>query len=319
MQNTTEIPVFFTIDDSYAPLLAVAMKSLMENADKNRRYKLLIIEQDVSQENKDKLASMAREPFSVEFFKMEKTLDQLTDRAENRLRCDYFALSIFYRIFLPDMFPQYDKAIYIDSDIVVPGDISKMYDIDLDGKLIGACIDLAVAASKELSHYVEQAVGVDNQHYVNSGVLLLDMKALREKNFAERFLYLLDTYHPDCLAPDQDYFNAMCYGQVHFLDNRWDVMPSHDGTEVADPWLIHYNLFDKPWCYEGIQYADYFWHYADMTEYSKYLHDFLINYPEEQKQSDTNSMGLMIQKAMTVPEQDITFRKLLERGENVRL
>lgn len=44
----------------------------------------------------------------------------ITDRIENRLRSDYFTMTIYFRIFIPDMYPEYDKAIYIDSDIVVP-------------------------------------------------------------------------------------------------------------------------------------------------------------------------------------------------------
>ena len=43
----------------------------------------------------------------------------ITDRIENRLRSDYFTMTIYFRIFIPDMYPEYDKAIYIDSDIVV--------------------------------------------------------------------------------------------------------------------------------------------------------------------------------------------------------
>lgn len=37
--------------------------------------------------------------------------------------------------------------------------------------------------------------------------------------------------------------------------------------EIENPKIIHYNLFDKPWCYDDIQYQDYFWEYAKQSVY----------------------------------------------------
>ena len=62
---------------------------------------------------------------------MKDGMELITDRVENRLRCDYFTLTIYFRLFIPDLFPEYDKGLYIDSDVVVPGDISELYNHDL--------------------------------------------------------------------------------------------------------------------------------------------------------------------------------------------
>ena len=59
-------------------------------------------------------------------------------RKENFLRADFFTPSIFYRLFLADLFPQYDKAIYVDSDTVWNGDPAEMFAIALNDDLIGA-------------------------------------------------------------------------------------------------------------------------------------------------------------------------------------
>ncbi len=313
-----EIPIFFTIDDGYVPLLAVALRSLEDNADPSRRYRIIVIGQDLSEESRQAIAAMAQGPFEIEIHRMEQTLDSILDRTENRLRCDYFTMTIYYRIFIPDMFPQYDKGIYIDSDIVVPGDISKLYDVELGDNLLGACPDFAVAAVPELSFYVEEALGVDRHKYINSGVLVMNFEKLREKQLSERFLELLETWHVDCLAPDQDYFNAMCAGQITFLDGRWDVMPGGE-EEVGDPWLIHYNLFDTPWCYHHLPYRDYFWKYAAETPYLQQLQDHLEHYPEEQKRSDAASMERLLQKGRDVPHHEVNFKKLYESGVKIRL
>jgi len=145
------------------------------------------------------------------------------------------------------MFPEYDKGIYIDSDIVVPGDISELYNIELGDNLIGACSDKSVVDVPELARYMEEAVGVSRYEYINSGVLLMNLKEMRKKEFSKKFLNLLNTYHFDCIAPDQDYLNAMCNGKILYLDEAWDAMPTEGKEPLDNPKLIHYNLFQKPW------------------------------------------------------------------------
>lgn len=314
------VPIFFTINDAYAPLLGVALKSMIDNASKDYEYKIHVIHEDVSEENQARLKAFENEQFQIEFYSMKQSLEMITDREENQLRCDYFTLTIYFRLFIPEMFPQYDKAIYIDSDIVVPGDISEMYEIDLGDNYIGACPDHSVANVPPIAKYMENAIGIDKFKYINSGVLLMNLKQLREKKFSENFLRLLTTYHFDCIAPDQDYLNAMCYGNIHYLDECWDVMPNKMVKEpFKNPKLIHYNLFDKPWCYEGILYEDYFWNYAKETVFYDELREFLANYGDEQKQSDTDAFNRLLEKADSVPDTENTFKKRYESGEKIRL
>ena len=138
MINKNEIiPIFFTIDDAYAPYLHVALISLIENASKDRNYKIIVVYQELNEENRNNLAELVKDHpnFEMEFKYMKQSLDMITDRIENRLRSDYFTMTIYFRIFIPDMYPEYDKAIYIDSDIVVPGDISELYDTDMQAIL----------------------------------------------------------------------------------------------------------------------------------------------------------------------------------------
>lgn len=319
--NTNEIiPIFFTIDDGYAPLLGVALKSMIENASPDYKYKVHIIHEDVSDENQKKICALASDNFDIEFDSMKDSLKDITDRAENHLRCDYFTLTIYFRLFIPEMFPQYDKGIYIDSDIIVPGDISKLYQIDLKDKYIGACPDHSVSDVPPLAKYMEQAIGIDRYHYINSGVLLMNLKKLREKKLSSRFLSLLNTYHFDTIAPDQDYLNAMCYGNIEYLDECWDVMPNKAGkAELENPMLIHYNLFDKPWCYDGIQYENYFWDYAKKTVFYDDVKKMKEGFTDKQKQSDEEAFKRMFSKADSIPDTDVTFLKMYESGVEIRL
>ena len=96
--NSNIIPIFFTIDDSYAPFNAVAIKSLTENASKDYQYRIIVIHQDVDPKNIEKIKSLETENAKIEFFPMKEKLELITDRDENKLRCDYFTLTIYLRI-----------------------------------------------------------------------------------------------------------------------------------------------------------------------------------------------------------------------------
>jgi lipopolysaccharide biosynthesis glycosyltransferase len=282
------IPIFFTIDDGYAPYLHVALISLIKNASKDRRYKIIVVYQELNEENRNNLAKLVEDypNFEMEFKFMKQSLDMITDRIENRLRSDYFTMTIYFRIFIPDMYPEYDKAIYIDSDIIVPGDISELYDTDMHDNLIGVVTDGSVNDVPELQRYMTESLGLKLGDYFNSGMLLMNMKELRNVHLAEHFLYLLNKYHFDCVAPDQDYLNSMCYGKIEYLDSCWDAMPNRNKPEIENPKIIHYNLFDKPWCYDDIQYQDYFWEYAKQSVYYDKIKAYKAAYTDKQKEDD---------------------------------
>lgn len=304
------VPVFFTIDEGYAPWLAVALASMKTNAAKDRHYDVHIVQRGLEEETKARLMALGDEDFEIIVDDMPHDLSGIQDWKGNWLRADYFTLTIFYRLFLPEQFPQYDKAIYIDSDIVVPGDIAKLFDTDLEGNLLGVVNDYSIAAVPELQHYVNDAIGVDGKHYFNSGVLLMDFKQLREKHLASRFLELLETYSFDTIAPDQDYLNALCKDRVHYLDPTWDAMPC-DLEPFENPQLIHYNLFDKPWCYDNVKYEDYFWKYVKDSGFEKEIRAHKDSYSDEQKDSDAKAMALLVSRADEIPDQDVLMKNII--------
>ena len=322
MYNKQElIPIFFTIDDGYAPYLHVALISLIKNASKDRRYKIIVVYQELNEQNRNNLAKLVEDypNFEMEFKFMKQSLDMITDRIENRLRSDYFTMTIYFRIFIPDMYPEYDKAIYIDSDIIVPGDISELYDTDMHDNLIGVVTDGSVNDVPELQRYMTESLGLKLGDYFNSGMLLMNMKELRNVHLAEHFLYLLNKYHFDCVAPDQDYLNSMCYGKIEYLDSCWDAMPNRNKPEIENPKIIHYNLFDKPWCYDDIQYQDYFWEYAKQSVYYDKIKAYKAAYTDKQKEDDHAHLLDLFRRAGTNADTEVTFRKVLESGEKVRL
>ena len=314
-----EIPIFFTIDDSYAPFLAVALNSAIKNSDPQRNYNAIVLYQDLGADNISRLQSLQTENFKIELMPIRANMEALDDRMSNRLRCDYFTLTIYFRLFIPSMFPQYDKGIYIDSDVVLTDDIAKLFDIDIGENYIGACNDLSIADIPPLVAYTEKAVGVNAKEYINSGVLLMNLKKMRDDDLEGHFLALLNKYHFDSIAPDQDYLNAMCNGKIYYLEEKWDTMPNDAKPMLTETSLIHYNLFSKPWCYDGIQYEEQFWNYAQDCGFIDEIREFKASYTEDKKKADSECLELLVRRGMEIPERDITFKKMNEKGVRIRL
>ncbi|MGC4018074.1 MAG: glycosyltransferase family 8 protein [Muricomes sp.] len=313
------IPIFFTIDDGYTPFLSVALASIIENASKAYDYKVTVLCNDLSRQNRQKLSALAADNFDIQFVPMGNRLDHIKDRIGNRLRADYFTLTIFFRLFIPAMFPEYDKAIYLDSDIAVAGDISELYMTELGDNLIAAVADHSVADVPPFVRYIENAIGIDKYHYINSGVLLMNLKELRKAKLERRFLELMDKYHFDCLAPDQDYLNVLCNGKILYLDACWNAMPAEGTEPMKTPKLIHYNLFTKPWHYENVQYESYFWNYAANSAYLPEILNAKAQYSERERQIDGEHLALMLARAEEISDMELNFRAVFNSGKEERL
>lgn len=263
MKPNFSIPIFFSCDDNYLPFLAVAVRSLIDNASPDYHYTIHILNSGLSERRVAPILNMKRENVEIRTVDVSHMLAPIMERLNLR---DYYTVSIYFRLFIATLFPQYHKAIYLDADIVVNGDISRLYNIPLGNRLLGAVSDDIIAGHRDFRRYAEQAVGVASHRYFNSGVLLMNLDQLRHYEIERRFVYLLQTYHFDTVAPDQDYLNVLCRDRVLYLDKGWNKM-SIDYNYQGVPKLIHYNMFYKPWLYTDIPYGSFFWKYAIKTPF----------------------------------------------------
>lgn len=317
--NKVTIPIFYAIDDSYAKFVAVSIKSLIMNANNNYNYDINVIYENLSEENAKKLKSLETDNVKIILTEMNQNLSMITDKLGNRLREYTFTLTIFFRLFIPVMFPKYDKCIYIDADTVIPGDISRLYNEDLGNNYLGCIVDKSTIDNEILASYFEEVVGIPRDKYINSGVLLMNSKKLRELKIDEKFLDLYIKYGFDVIAPDQDYINSMCYRHIKYLSDIYDAMPNPNNKEVEKPVIIHYNLFLKPWQYENVQYYDYFWKYAKFTPYYDEILEIKNSYTDEDRKKDSEWMDLMVSRAESLVGTQNTLKNVFESGKETRL
>ena len=285
MNNKKEIPIFFAVDDGYIPFLAVALQSLIENSSEEYNYLIKILNTDVKEENKKRIKKLEKSNINIEFVSVNNYIDRIKDKLYTR---DYFSRTTYYRLFIPDLYPQYNKVLYLDSDIIILDDIANLYNIDIGDNLIGAIPDGIMQTMEVMQEYVEKVVGMASyKTYFNAGVILMNLDELRKLKFLEKFLYLLDKIKFS-VAQDQDYLNRICKGRVRLIEENWNLMPVTLKSEEKDRdiKLIHYNFANKPWRSDEILYKDLFWKYAKETEVYDEIKQIKDNYTEEQKRGD---------------------------------
>ena len=133
------VPVFFATDDNYLPFLAVTLESIRENSSREYDYRIYVLHSGVRSEYEEKILRYSEEGFEVSFVDVTERLKTISSLLHMR---DYYTCTTYFRIFIAGMFPQYDKAIYLDCDTVVLGDLSALYDPDDAGlDLSGAVLE----------------------------------------------------------------------------------------------------------------------------------------------------------------------------------
>ena len=283
VKKLKEVPIFFAVDDNYIPVLSVAIKSMLENASKSYDYRIKILNTGLKAENKEKINVYKSENVDIDFVDVSQHMLALADKLHTR---DYYSKSTYFRLFIPKMFPQYNKALYLDADIIVSGDISKLYNSFIGTSLLGAVPDEVVQITPVFVEYVEKALGVPVNKYFNAGILIMNLKQLRNVNFEEKFINLLSKY-AFRVAQDQDYLNVICKNKVWYLNETWDKMPlQHGCCDVKKLNIIHYNMGWKPWHADDVLFGDVFWKYAKETNFYEDILKIKANYTEADLKRD---------------------------------
>lgn len=307
------IPVFYACDDNFIAYAAVSLRSLLDNCDKTRLYDIHFLVTSVSEENRRRILSLKTDYCDISFDDVTPYLERLTRNLPIR---DYYSKTTYYRLFISDMFPQFDKVLYIDSDTVVEKDISVLFDTDIDGMYAGAVHERVMSHNETFGAYVEQVLGIDRYAYFNAGVLLLNSRMCREKAILKKFGELLGIYD-FVVTQDEDYLNLLFKDRVKLLPGIWNA-EIYDGIPVpeSEVAIFHYIMTSKPWHYENCDYADRFLTYAKKTEYYEELQLQAKNYTDAERERD-KLCGINLERlAQKEIEREDNYLKSLRRKQD---
>ena len=299
------VPVFLTINSAYAPYAAAAIHSLVQHADPKRYYRVIILHDGLNLVNRWRLRNLVTRNVAVQFKKMTRSLylKAIVAYCTRRQKGagDFFSSAVYYyRAFIPLMFPLYRKAVYIDSDTILRGDIGELYDIDLGDNAMAAMVDPKVTVIPEFRDYVDNALGVPHKEYVNSGVQVMDLRKMRKMKYLSTMIDLIKKYDADLVAPDQDYLNVILRGKIVKLDPVWNAEPVKDLSRNVK--LVHFNLFNKPWHYKNVPCERIFWAAAKGTGFYGDLKRQQAAFDAEKQKADHAKVEALIQKAARLAE-----------------
>ena len=140
-----------------------------------------------------------------------------------------------------------DRAIYLDSDVVVLGELAGLWDLDMGGKMILAVGDRKIPQLRMDCPWPNPDPEVP---YFNTGVMLVDLRSWREEDAGTRAMKLAGEVGEKCQWYDQTVINYMLAGRIGKLPEEWnwqrEILPAD-----RDTFAIHFTTGKKPWLYRG--------------------------------------------------------------------
>lgn len=285
MTNTQDqIHICIASDNNYAPLIATTIASVCFNT--NRQVKFWCLESDISNYNKKLIDSLhiKFKNFDIEYKKIDRAM--ITEFASKIQTSKYISADTYSRMFIPELFPDVEKMIYLDIDLVALGDVGELYDTDLGDCLIGAVSEQDNTPQADIL----QNMQFSPEHcYFNAGVLLMNPAKMRRDNFMGKISEILNKYAQYIRLGDQDLLNKYAECNYVKLPARFNMMSllmaecdivkntnvaNYIQTECRNIVIRHYESQCKPWLTTKfwrdnltLKTLAEFWTFAAMTPY----------------------------------------------------
>lgn len=230
------INICLACDDNYAPLCGVAMASVLKNSNDDEFISFYILDNNIKQSSKDKINKLKKiRECNINFIDIKSK-----EKFENLYlpeKKGYLSIVSYYRFLMPDLFPELDKILYIDCDVIATSSLAPFYNTDITSYYAAMIKDTSNEENKKRLNFLE------NEVYCNSGVLLANLKKWREDQIQQKLFDQLG----DGLD-DQDIINIVLKNNIFLMDETWNYQgKAKDYKEKNPPKLIHFITAYKPW------------------------------------------------------------------------
>jgi lipopolysaccharide biosynthesis glycosyltransferase len=272
------IPIVFSVNDFYVPYMASAMQSIMENANRNRRYSFFVLHLGIDTANIELLKTQIGyfPQFSIEFINAAKYIQKYNFFVSRNI-----TVEAYLRLLIPELLSEYHKVIYLDGDMICRVDIASLFDIDLENNLLAAVRDTGVSWYYSPNHTAEAKKICEvllnlkkPDEYFCDAMIVLNTDLFKKTISTDKLLQLAESR--EWQVHDQDVLNYVAEGKTLLLPFYWNFMqtayakylPNHLRKDYLkaekNPLIIHY----KPWNSESYTPFFYlFWQYAPRTPF----------------------------------------------------
>lgn len=273
------IPIILAADENYAMPMSVTIASLLKNAKKNTKYDIyILVPEEFSMVNKYLILSLQElsDGCSITFVNMKESF------SNTPIKTGHLTKVCYYRLKAASILSQYDKCLYVDVDTVIEQDLSILFRMSLDSYCIAGVKAAGYYFPESWADRHSKEIGLPSiDHYVNSGVLLMNLKLIREKQLEKKFIELSERGFS---SEDQDVINVACYDEIKDIFLKYNLMNKYfikkDGKYIPDdiisrvfiedeikdavmnPVIIHFADKHKPWKNPEIPFAEFWWKYS---------------------------------------------------------
>ncbi len=294
-KNGDPIVLVCSADDKYAMPLAVTVRSAIENLKNGCKLNVFIIDGGIKKKNKKKIVeSLNTENCTISFISITESLLTNTEQEIHKYietevtgSLKHLSIAAYYRLFIPDLIPeQIEKVIYLDCDLIVKGDLEKLWRLNVENYYVLAVQDIMirnVGSNLGLLNYKKLGLKPDSK-YFNSGVLVINLKKWRDDKITLKAVEYLKENRDILRFPDQDVLNALFANKWGGLDPKWNLLLPHAlaysswqespfsediyDSLIHDPHIIHFSSELKPWNSRHPKLKKYFFEFVDLTAWS---------------------------------------------------
>ncbi len=270
------IPIAMAMDDNYVYPTIVSITSAMENAREGTEYSFYIMHNPkFKEENKEKVKSLENKYSAchIHLIDMGNQFKGANDRG-------HITTPTYYRLSLSGLLTSIDKIIWLDGDTLVFKDLTDMYNIDMNDLCYRGFLDETVDGTK--------AFGVENDHYICAGVMIINLEELRKDGALEKFNTFIEKNNSSLIQHDQTVINVVYADKIGILPPEYGFFNSCATKELAEKYcnklkcpnkytkeeminalndLSVLHCIVKPWKFFDIYFADSWWKYAEKTDY----------------------------------------------------
>jgi lipopolysaccharide biosynthesis glycosyltransferase len=196
-------------DANYAMQLTVTLFSLLSNLRPGVDAQVHVLDGGIGEADKAKISRiLSKTPPKTTVSFLTVDLAQFSGFYTDTV----LSSAAYMRLLLPELLPDLDSILYLDSDIVVRADVSPLFDEPLE--------DAVVLAVPDTYGLIREGGRV----FFNSGVLLMNLAAIRREGLVRPMLqYLLG--HPK--SADQESLNTVLADRWRALDYVWNFQTGH--------------------------------------------------------------------------------------------
>ena len=229
-----QTPVVFCFDGKFATFAAVAIASLVTYTSVD--LEIYCVADGLSEYHKLALTRAVHNSKSRLFFVTS---------------AQFITEATYLRFHIPDIIPN-NKALYLDSDLIVTCDIAPLLNVDLDDNWIAGCVDDYASKHTPIPHWLVAP-------YINAGVMLMNLEQLRKQNFMKECRTISSSIHKVAVFGDQCIINTFARNRKMLLNSNWNILVGviQDLTKdvsseilrskVEGKGIIHFCGVIKPW------------------------------------------------------------------------